>query len=105
MKTRLLTLGLAAAFAAAPAAMAETLLIPLGNQGGAVERELPGRGTLKAEVRRRLGEPLQVSPPVGDPPISSWEYDDFRVYFEYNHVVHAVKKHRPRHPEASEDQR
>jgi hypothetical protein len=29
-------------------------------------------------------------PAVGRPPISRWEYPGFIVYFEHEHVIHAV---------------
>ncbi len=79
---------------------AETILIPAGRQGEETVTNLPARGTLKSEVRRILGDPVRTGPAVGEPPISSWEYEDFTVYFEYDHVIHAVKKHRPSYPEA-----
>lgn len=52
---------------------------------------MPHRGTTKATVRKRLGDPVRTVPAVGDPPISQWVYDDFTVYFEYNRVIHSVK--------------
>ena len=83
------------ATAVAPVA-AETVRLPLASQGG--ERQLQARPTAgmsgKAVVAR-FGEPISTLPAVGNPPISRWEYPDFYVYFEYNHVVHAVVKHRP----------
>lgn len=52
---------------------------------------LPGRGMLKDQVEERFGSPSDKVPPVGEPPISSWVYNGFTVYFEYEHVIHAVK--------------
>lgn len=52
----------------------------------------PERGSTQAQVESRYGEPAAKSAPVGDPPISSWEYADMIVYFEYDRVIHAVKK-------------
>ncbi|MGD9660736.1 MAG: hypothetical protein AB7U63_05630 [Porticoccaceae bacterium] len=86
---------------AAPALQAETILIPLGQQQlGAHGEELPRKGELKASVKNRFGEAINISTPVGNPPITTWEYADFFVYFEYDHVIHAVVKFRPQHPEA-----
>lgn len=51
---------------------------------------LPGRGMLKDQVEERFGAPLDKVPEVGEPPISSWVYNGFTVYFEYDHVIHAV---------------
>lgn len=53
---------------------------------------MPPRGTTKAEVRQRLGEPERRVTAVGDPPISRWIYADFTVYFEYDRVLHSVKR-------------
>ena len=36
--------------------------------------------------------PGRVQPAVGDPPITTWEYTDFLVYFEYDRVIHSVSK-------------
>lgn len=52
----------------------------------------PASGTTQASVEANFGSPIAKKPPVGDPPISSWEYDSFIVYFEYDRVIHAVKK-------------
>lgn len=52
--------------------------------------DMPSRGMTKAQVEERLGEPGNRVPPVGDPPISSWFYDDFIVYFEHDRVLHSV---------------
>lgn len=75
-------------------ASAETLVIPIGSQA---DREragvLPSLGMKRAEVRDRWGEPLRRYGAVGNPPISRWEYAEFEVYFEYDHVIHAVVPH------------
>ncbi len=52
----------------------------------------PASGTTQASVEANFGSPIAKNAPVGDPPISSWEYDSFIVYFEYDRVIHAVKK-------------
>lgn len=52
----------------------------------------PRHGIKKAEVERRYGEPVSRNAPVGDPPISSWVYPDFTVYFEYDTVLHSVSR-------------
>lgn len=83
---------------------AETLYIPLGSQGGNGEPlSLPQKGQSMSSVRESLGAPARELPPVGNPPITVWDYGEFRVFFEYQHVIDAVKKHRPRHPEAVEE--
>ena len=52
----------------------------------------PASGTTQASVEATYGSPNAKKAAVGDPPISSWEYDGFIVYFEYDRVIHAVKK-------------
>jgi len=43
-------------------------------------------------VQARFGAPAAVSGPVGEPPITRWDYDEFVVVFEHNRVIHAVEK-------------
>ena len=50
----------------------------------------PTRGMSKAQVEAKFGAPTQRVAAVGRPPISSWVYPDFIVYFEYDLVLHAV---------------
>ena len=45
-----------------------------------------------ARVERKFGAPLSKKGAVGDPPIASWEYEDFTVFFEYDRVLHSVEK-------------
>ena len=52
----------------------------------------PSRGMTQASVESKFGAPAAVKAPVGDPPITRWEYTDFIVYFEYDKVIHAVRK-------------
>lgn len=76
---------------------AETITVPVASQAPDKQSiERPKSGLLGSQVVKKFGEPLAVNSPVGEPPISRWEYADFYVYFEYNHVVHTVLKHRPR---------
>jgi hypothetical protein len=51
---------------------------------------LPARGTGMAQVEAQFGVPTQRYAAVGQPPITRWVYPTFVVYFEYQHVVHAV---------------
>lgn len=51
---------------------------------------VPERGMDMEKVRSRFGEPLRVLPAVGDPPITRWDYDGYRVFFEYDKVLHSV---------------
>lgn len=51
---------------------------------------LPTRSMSKAGVQREFGTPQQRFPAVGEPPITRWDYSKFRVFFEYDKVLHAV---------------
>lgn len=53
-------------------------------------RGLPVRGQSRDSVRNRYGNPVNSKSAVGDPPISSWSYADFTVYFEYDLVITSV---------------
>ncbi|GLS26742.1 hypothetical protein [Marinibactrum halimedae] len=75
-------------------AMAEKIVVPIGQQGkGSVLT--PRLGMKKVDVEQQFGTAKQISGPVGSPPITTWEYDDFSVYFEYDVVLHTVVKHKP----------
>jgi hypothetical protein len=52
----------------------------------------PLRGITQAQVEAKYGNPVSKKAAVGDPPISSWEYQNFTVYFEHDRVIHAVLK-------------
>lgn len=52
--------------------------------------DFPRRGMSMDKVKNELGSPVQVSPTVGEPPITSWKYNDRTVYFERSFVIHAV---------------
>lgn len=54
----------------------------------------PQRGISKAAVERSFGTPVSRRAAVGDPPISRWVYEGFTVYFEHDHVIHAVANRR-----------
>lgn len=51
---------------------------------------LPGRGMTMQQVMDRFGEPQEKQAAVGTPPISTWIYPKFTVYFESHYVIHAV---------------
>lgn len=54
--------------------------------------DFPRRGMSKDKVQNELGRPSEIIPPVGQPPITRWVYDDRIVYFEYSAVIHVVAK-------------
>lgn len=92
----LLPLMLATTLCAATAAQADTLTIPLGQQAAEQQQSLPQRGSSTSHVQRQYGEPATRHAAVGQPPITRWDYPGFSVYFEYDHVIQAVRHHSPR---------
>jgi len=74
-------------------AKADELRIPVGQQAqDKSDIARPNHGDTIAEVQDQFGEPLEWSDAVGEPPISSWIYSDFIVYFEHDIVLHVVLK-------------
>ena len=71
-------------------ASADTLNMQGASAGAGDAR--PTRGMTQASVESRYGSPVNIKAPVGDPPITRWEYKDFVVFFEYDKVIHAVVK-------------
>ncbi len=70
---------------------AETIVIPVMQQGSEELRKiLPQAGESMRSVEQRLGSPITKRGPVGDPPITTWTYPEFTVYFEHSHVLHSV---------------
>ena len=51
---------------------------------------MPVRGMHMDQVRKQFGEPREIKPAVGDPPITRWVYDGYTVYFEYSYVIQSV---------------
>lgn len=88
-KLRILTV-LALLFGMIEVSGAQNLQMDGVDAGNAAAR--PTRGMTAATVEARYGAPQNKVAPVGDPPISRWEYADFVVFFEYDRVIHAVVK-------------
>lgn len=88
MRKLLVTILLAASLAG-PAA-GETIVVDdqVMVRESSVER--PARGMSMAAVEARFGAPSARHEAVGQPPITRWDYGDFSVFFEFEHVVHAV---------------
>ena len=92
---------LAAAFAVAPAAHADTLAVQHAHTHHhraahyAENVNVPGRGMSMAQVEQRYGAPLSKFKPAGGdaprhPTINRWRYNGYTVYFERNRVIHSV---------------
>jgi hypothetical protein len=76
-----------------PAAMADVLTIPNLDDQSVTPAEnvvLPQRGMTMEEVSAQFGNPKEIKPPVGNPPITRWVYDKFTVHFEQKYVIHSV---------------
>ena len=74
---------------------ADTLTVPLGSQGSP-DLVTPKRGASMSSVVDLVGRPLRIDRAIGDPPIATWHYPEFRVYFEYDKVIHSVKNPTPK---------
>ncbi len=85
----------AAAFvlgAVPPAAVGDVLLIESMENAALRVPARPARGATMARVERDFGAPARRDGPVGEPPITRWDYADFSVYFEHDRVIHAVAR-------------
>ena len=51
---------------------------------------VPMNGQTMSEVESAYGAPTLKSEPVGDPPITRWDYARWSVYFEYERVLFTV---------------
>jgi hypothetical protein len=88
---KLRTLGLATLIIAfGGAASAQT--VNMQGASATADDGRPSRGMTQQRVESKYGSPVSVASPVGDPPITRWEYADFVVFFEYDRVIHAVTK-------------
>jgi len=94
LSTRILviTLALAIGLCSAGNAVADKLLIEGVSAAQATAAERPARGSSMASVEARFGAPASRSGAVGQPPITRWDYADFVVYFEYDKVLHTVRR-------------
>lgn len=72
----------------ATGAHGETLLLDALDRDP--EREYPPRGATMEQVTQRFGEPQRRADPVGDPPITRWDYEGFVLYFEHDRLLRAV---------------
>ncbi|MGK7294337.1 MAG: hypothetical protein ACNS61_00750 [Candidatus Wenzhouxiangella sp. M2_3B_020] len=84
----ILTVLVAVSTGIANPALSDVLLIEEVRES--MRRDLPSNGLTKAEVRQRFGDPAREHSPVGEPPISRWEYEEYSVYFEHDLVLDSV---------------
>ena len=95
-KTLLAAIGIACGLAGTPSFAQDGQMVepPAAQATAAPARVgLPSRGTSMTQVEARFGAPTQRVAAVGQPPITRWVYPNFVVFFEYQHVVHAVPQH------------
>lgn len=96
MKTNPVALGLLCAAMAFTALSFSAMpvnaeILSVGDAGAvASSSQTPRRGASQASVAAHYGEPRERFAAVGQPPITRWVYDTFTVYFEGDHVIHAV---------------
>jgi hypothetical protein len=80
-----------AAETTAPAAPAATAAAAAPARAEpAVTGTRPERGALMTEIEARYGAPTNRQAPVGQPPITRWDYPGLVVYFENERLIHAV---------------
>jgi hypothetical protein len=53
-------------------------------------QDAPVNNMSMSVVRESYGEPERVLPPVGEPPITRWQYPEYVVYFEREQVIISV---------------
>jgi len=68
---------------------ADNLNIPGHDQSGSIIT-MPARGMSMDKVLEQFGEPTRRIEAIGEPPITEWDYGDFRVFFEYQTVLHSL---------------
>lgn len=62
---------------------------PAPSAGPAPAQAPRGSMTMSA-VRAAKGDPVREMAPVGDPPITRWQYPGYVVYFENDRVITSV---------------
>jgi hypothetical protein len=55
----------------------------------------PQRGQKMPAVEASFGKPAAISGPVGEPPITRWDYPAFSVFFEYDTVLNTMVHNKP----------
>lgn len=85
-----LACGLLYTLGTAGAAMAETIVVDDQVQVRESAVQKPKRGISMTQVEAKFGAPTTKHDAVGKPPITRWDYPNFSVFFEYDHVIDAV---------------
>ena len=85
---------LAALIAVSSAAVqADVLLLDSINavpENSAAGIQRPHRGSSMNIVKGQFGDPENIMPAVGEPPITRWVYPGYTVYFENELVINVV---------------
>ena len=68
---------------------AGTTIIP-GHSTSDQIQDMPTRGEKMESVLSEFGEPIERYSAIGEPPITEWVYNSYRVYFEYETVLHSI---------------
>ena len=89
MRTGIYSILLGCSLFLQPAFAGDTLTIP-GHVATTDKQVMPRRGISMDDVLAEFGEPDERYGPVGEPPITEWVYGSFRVYFEYELVLHSI---------------
>ena len=93
MKTTLITAVLLTLSALPMTATSDVLLIDAITESAPNSMDglpRPTRSMNMDAVKAKFGEPSGMSGPVGEPPITRWDYDGYSVYFEHDLVLNTV---------------
>ena len=90
MTRMVLPLTIALAALASPFANLQADVLLIEEVRTAEGMNLPANGMSQADVRARFGDPAKAYAPVGEPPITRWDYASWSVYFEYDKTISAV---------------
>ena len=90
MRTGIFLLLLGSAFVMQGAGAAGDVLTIPGHVPADSQQVMPRRGIKMDAVLAEFGEPDARYGPVGEPPITEWVYGSFRVYFEFDIVLHTI---------------
>lgn len=72
-------------------ASADEVAMPSGSaEPSTAPVSTPARGITMSKVESEFGAPTERHAAIGKPPITRWDYPGFSVFFEYDHVIHAV---------------